>query len=206
MAASGLAKEHSLGIDGQVVPQGAITVDGQIFVPLEALLDAGNPEVQSLRDSALPLLDDPNEALLMLAEVLALDGRASEMIEILARVREGPAGYSTPPLSRTPPKPRRKRLRQAEGEAESHAKRGGGEPGTLEVGHTSARAFYSTFLLLEVEGVEHGHTGAFEISYVPADQGQAVYLGGRCQEAIDHRQRACGVEPAPRFTDGNRDR
>jgi hypothetical protein len=37
----GFAQEYSLSIDGQVVPQGAITMDGQIYVPLEALTDAG---------------------------------------------------------------------------------------------------------------------------------------------------------------------
>jgi tetratricopeptide (TPR) repeat protein len=60
-----------------------------------ALLDAGSPEAQSLLEGALPLLEDPSEALLMLAESLALQGRAPEMAEVLARlpqrVRESPA-------------------------------------------------------------------------------------------------------------------
>jgi len=37
----GFAQEYSLSIDGQPAAQGAITVDGQIYVPLEALTQAG---------------------------------------------------------------------------------------------------------------------------------------------------------------------
>jgi len=53
-----------------------------------ALLDAGNSEVRSLLEGVLPLLEDPSEALLMLAEALALEGRSSEMAEVLARLPE----------------------------------------------------------------------------------------------------------------------
>jgi DNA-binding SARP family transcriptional activator len=60
-----------------------------------ALLDAGSPDVQALLEGALPQLEDPSEALLMLAEALAYQGRAPEMAEVLARlpqrVRESPA-------------------------------------------------------------------------------------------------------------------
>ncbi len=37
----GLAQDYRLSVGGQAVPQGAITIDGQIYVPLEALTQAG---------------------------------------------------------------------------------------------------------------------------------------------------------------------
>jgi hypothetical protein len=53
----GFAQEYSLTIDGQTAARGAITVDGQIYVPLEALTGAGVTATISGTSLSLSLTD-----------------------------------------------------------------------------------------------------------------------------------------------------
>ena len=55
-----------------------------------------------------------------------------------------------------------------------------------------------------LKGVEHLHSGLFEILYVAGDHGHAVYPRGRGDERVDHRQGPTLLLAAPGA--GNRER
>jgi len=83
----------------QLLAQAAACAPGaeKVELALEAArcgLDAGDAGVAPLLESALPHLEDPTSALLMLAEACALQGRRAEMGAVLTRlpraVRESP--------------------------------------------------------------------------------------------------------------------
>ena len=49
----------------------------------------------------------------------------------------------------------------------------------------------------ELEGIENGNIQIGDVGGVPCHQCHAMDFGGCRQKAVDNRQRAAGVEPAP---------
>jgi hypothetical protein len=49
--------------------------------------------------------------------------------------------------------------------------------------------------LSELEGIENANAQIGDVGGITCHQCHAMVFGGRCQKAIDNRQRAPGVEP-----------
>ncbi len=98
-AATAAREGNNLGRAAQLLAQAAACSSGaaRAELALEAAssgLEVGYARVVPLIEGALPHLEDPSDALLMLAEAWALEGRREEMGEVLARLpqaaRESP--------------------------------------------------------------------------------------------------------------------